>query len=74
MKIQYDADVDALSIRLDDGKVVDSEMISPGVVVDYNAQDQVVGIEVFSIRKRKMPIQVPDLGKLTVPTQIQSGT
>ena len=66
MKISYDPEVDALTIRLAQGQVSDSEMISPGVIVDYDAHDQIIGVEILSVKKRKMPIDVPDLGTIAV--------
>ena len=44
MKIHVDQDADALYLRLDDSKIIESEEVSPGVVLDYNEQKQVVGI------------------------------
>ncbi|WP_243663522.1 DUF2283 domain-containing protein [Rhodothermus marinus] len=32
--------------------MVESEEVRPGIVLDYNAEDQVVGIEILGIRKR----------------------
>lgn len=52
MKIKVDREADALYLRLDDSQIVESEEVSPGVVLDYNEQDQVVGIEILSISKR----------------------
>ena len=62
MKVSDDAEVDALTIRLDDGRVADSEMVSPGVVVAYDSNDRIIGVEILSVMKREMPIDVPDLG------------
>jgi len=52
MKMHYDEKVDALYLSLDDSKVVDSEEVKPGIVLDFNAENQVVGIEVLDLRKR----------------------
>lgn len=52
MRIRYDEKVDALYLRLDDSKVVESEEIKPGIVVDFNVKKQVVGIEVFQLKRR----------------------
>jgi len=49
MRIHYDAKVDALYLRLDDSKVVESEEVKPGIVLDFNAKKQVVGIEVLDL-------------------------
>ena len=45
MKLHLDKEADALSLRLDDSAIVESEEVAPGVVLDYNEANQVVGIE-----------------------------
>lgn len=52
MKMHYDEKVDALYLTLDDSEVVESEEVKPGIVLDFNAENQVVGIEVLDLRKR----------------------
>jgi uncharacterized protein YuzE len=52
MRIRYDEKIDALYLRLDDSKVVQSEEVQPGIVLDFNAQKQVVGIEVLELKRR----------------------
>jgi uncharacterized protein YuzE len=52
MRIRYDEKVDALYLRLDDSKVVESEEVKPGIVLDFNAKKQVVGIEVLDLKRR----------------------
>jgi uncharacterized protein YuzE len=50
MKIQFDSEADALYLRLLEGEVTDSESIEPDVVYDYDAKNQVVGVEVLRVR------------------------
>ena len=52
MKMQYDEKADALYLRLDDSKVVESEEVKPGIVLAFNAEKQVVGIEVLQLKRR----------------------
>ena len=52
MKMHYDEKADALYLRLDDSKVVESEEVKPGIVLDFNAKKQVVGIEVLDFKRR----------------------
>ena len=52
MRIRYDEKIDALYFRLDDSKVVESEEMKPGIVLDFNAKKQVVGIEVLDLKRR----------------------
>ena len=52
MRIHYDEKADALYFRLDNSKVVESEEVKPGIVLDFNAKKQVVGIEVLDFKRR----------------------
>ena len=52
MRIHYDEKVDALYLRLDNSKVVESDEVKPGIVLDFNAKKQVVGIEVLDFKRR----------------------
>lgn len=52
MKLKVDREADALYLRLDDSTIVESEEVSPGVVLDFNEQNQVVGIEMLHLSKR----------------------
>jgi uncharacterized protein YuzE len=46
MKLNYHADTDSLYIELSERPSVDSREISEGVVVDYDAEGRVVGIDI----------------------------
>jgi uncharacterized protein YuzE len=46
MKLNYHADTDSLYIELSERPSVDSHEISEGVVVDYDAEGRVVGIDI----------------------------
>jgi uncharacterized protein YuzE len=46
MKLNYHADTDSLYIEFSDRPSVDSREISEGVVVDYDAEGRVVGIDI----------------------------
>ena len=61
MRLHVDKEADALYLRLDDSKIIESEEVSPGVVLDYNDANQVVGIEVLNLSKRTPNL---DLGQL----------
>ena len=41
-----------LYLKLDESAIVESEEVRPGVVLDFNADDQVVGIEILGLGKR----------------------
>jgi uncharacterized protein YuzE len=46
MKVVYHADTDSLYIDLADRPSVESREVSDGVVLDYDAQGRVVGIDI----------------------------
>jgi uncharacterized protein YuzE len=52
MKMHYDEKSDALYLRLDESKIVDSEEVQPGIVLDFNANKQVVGVEILRVKER----------------------
>ncbi len=53
MKIRYDEQVDALYIRLvDDAAIAESEEVRPGIVLDLDDANEVVGIEVLKVSRR----------------------
>ena len=66
MKLKVDHEADALYVRLDDSRIVESEEVSPGVVLDYNEQEQVVGVEILGISKRAPNLNTRELQFQTV--------
>ncbi len=52
MKVRFDEEANALYLRLDDSSIVESEEVRPGVVLDYNADDQLVGVEILGVTDR----------------------
>jgi len=46
---------DALYFRLDESAIVESEEVQPGVILDFNADNQVVGIEILNLTDRVAP-------------------
>ncbi|HEX9871079.1 MAG TPA: DUF2283 domain-containing protein [Candidatus Tectomicrobia bacterium] len=52
MKLHFDEKADAIYLRLDDSKIIDSEEVSPGIVLDFNEHNQVVGIEITKVKDR----------------------
>ena len=52
MKLHVDKEADALYFRLDDSRIVESEEVSPGVVLDYNQANEVVGVALLDLSKR----------------------
>lgn len=59
-------------MQLADTLVVESEEVAPGVIVDYDAMDQVVGIEVLYLSKRPQPVNLMDFQFHTTPRRTAS--
>jgi uncharacterized protein YuzE len=51
MRVRYDPEVDILTIRLSDAPIADSESVEPNLVLDRDAEDNVVGIEVLWVSR-----------------------
>ena len=61
MKLHIDKKADALYRRLDDSVIVESEEVSPGVMLDYNESNEVVGVEVLYLSKRSSNLNLSTL-------------
>ena len=61
MKLNVDKAADALYLRLDDSPIVESEEVSPGVVLDYNESNEVVGVEILNLSHRSPNLNLSTL-------------
>lgn len=52
MKIKLDKKSDALYFRLDEHRIVESEEVRPGVILDFDENNQVVGVEFLGVSSR----------------------
>ncbi|MBK9441561.1 MAG: DUF2283 domain-containing protein [Comamonadaceae bacterium] len=52
MKIEYDQQADAMYIRLRAGVVAESDEVRPGMVLDFDAQGRVLGIEMLDVSQQ----------------------
>ena len=52
MRIEYDSKADVLYIKLGDTMPVESEHLDNNVVIDYDKNDNMVGIEILDFKKR----------------------
>ncbi len=52
MKVTYDPEVDALTIVLSDVAVEESDEAKPGVILDYDVEGNIVGLEILNASKR----------------------
>ena len=65
MKLSYFPETDMLYVRLREGESTESEEVSPGVVLDFDASGAVVGIE-FEDASRRADLARLDVAGLTM--------
>ena len=68
MKLKIDEQADALYLTLGESPVVASEEVAPGIIVDYDADNLVIGIELLHLSKRTPGVDIRRLLFETVPT------
>ena len=52
MKVTYDSEVDVLRILLSDASIEESDEEKPGVIIDYDKDGNIVGIEILDASER----------------------
>ena len=58
MKIEFDQVADALYVQLTEGEIEKTEEIKPGVILDYDANGNVLGVELLYVSRRaKLPMK-----------------
>ena len=67
MKLKVDQEADALYLSLVDAPAANSEEVSPGIIVDYDADGNAVGIEMLHLSKRAPNINVQRLIFESIP-------
>ena len=52
MRLHFDEKADAIYLRFDESEIVESEQVHPGVILDFNERDELVGIEILRVKSR----------------------
>jgi uncharacterized protein YuzE len=52
MKVTYDPEVDVLRIIFSDALIEESDEDKPGIIIDYDRDGNVVGMEILDASKR----------------------
>jgi uncharacterized protein YuzE len=52
MRIQYDREADALYIQMQEKKVTKTKEVEEGLLVDFDEEDKLIGIEILDATKR----------------------
>jgi uncharacterized protein YuzE len=61
MKLHFDEKEDAMYLRLRDAKIIESEEVQPGIVLDFDEQGEVVAIEILGLKRRAPDFDPGDL-------------
>ena len=59
MTIQYDNETDAILVIFSDRQVVESEEVQKDVVVDYDADNEIVAVEILNAKKHPHSVDLP---------------
>ena len=52
MNIKYDKEADAMYLRFSDAEVAESDEDKPGIIIDYDKNGKIVGIELLDASQR----------------------
>lgn len=55
MKVKYDQEVHVLTIEFSDAPVEESDQDTPGVILDYDKDGSIVGMEILNFTCRTRP-------------------
>ena len=69
MKLSYYPETDSLYIDLSEQPSVDSQEISEGIVLDYDASGNLVGIDIDNASTK---VQLKELTLSKLPTEVQT--
>ena len=69
MKLKYYADTDSLYIDLSEKPSTESRQVSEGVVLDYDAQGNLVGIDIDNASRK---VQLKELLLSKLPSEVRT--
>ncbi len=68
MRVRVDHAADAIYLNLTDRPIKDSEEVADGIVVDYDAEGRIVGVEILDASKRTDDPEVLKQFSFELPT------
>jgi len=68
MRVRVDQKADAIYLNLTDRPIEDSEEVAEGIIVDYDTEGRIVGIEILDASKRTDDPAVLKQFNFEVPT------
>jgi uncharacterized protein YuzE len=69
MKLKYYSDTDSLYIDLSEKESVESREVSEGIVLDYDEQGNLVGIDIDNASKK---VQLKELTLSKLPSEVRT--
>ena len=66
MRVKVDKETDTLYFRFDEECIVESEEVRPGVILDYDKEDKVVGIEFLNVSLRASQLELSSIEFQTI--------
>ena len=61
MEIRYDPEADAMYIKFREGEYEISEEIREGIIVDFDKNNEIIGIEILDAKERLSPSSVAEM-------------
>jgi uncharacterized protein YuzE len=52
MIFEYDSEADAAYVKIADGEIADTREITDGIIIDYDAEGNILGVEILSIKSK----------------------
>ncbi|MBC8520741.1 MAG: DUF2283 domain-containing protein [Methanomicrobia archaeon] len=61
MEVRYDPEADAMYIKLREGEYEISEEIREGIIIDFDKDNNILGIEILDAKERLSPSSVAEM-------------
>jgi uncharacterized protein YuzE len=78
MVFEYYPDTDMLYIKLADGISIESEEVAPGIVLDFDEQNRVIGVEIEDASKfidlSRLELRALPVANLILSERVPTGT
>ena len=78
MVFEYYPDTDMLYIKLADGISIESEEVAPGIVLDFDEQKRVIGVEIEDASKfidlSRLELRALPVANLILSERVPTGT
>jgi uncharacterized protein YuzE len=69
MKIEYSKEADALYVHFREVYVAKSKEIEEGVVIDFDQNGHIIGIEILDVSERLMPQDLANISFESIPIE-----